>query len=46
MTFAVNADDAQKLVYGAEFGRVYLSLQNAKTTPLTGGAATRSGLNR
>jgi pilus assembly protein CpaB len=46
VTFAVSADDAQKLVYGAEFGRVWLSLQNAKSSPVTTGPATRTGLER
>jgi pilus assembly protein CpaB len=44
VTFALSADDAQKLVYGAEFGRVWLSLQNDKSTPVTTGPATRTGL--
>jgi pilus assembly protein CpaB len=44
VTFALSADDAQKLVYGAEFGRVWLSLQNDKSKPLTTGPATRTGL--
>ena len=44
VTFALSADDAQKLVYGAEFGRVWLSLQNSKSTPVTSGPATRTGL--
>lgn len=46
VTFALSADDAQKLVYGAEFGRVWLSLQNAKSAPVTVGPATRAGLDR
>lgn len=46
VTFAVSADDAQKLVYGAEFGRVWLSLQDAQSSPVTAGPATRAGLNR
>lgn len=46
VTFALGADDAQKLVYGAEFGHVWLSLQNAKSTPVTVGPATRAGLDR
>ena len=46
VTFALSADDAQKLVYGAEFGRIWLSLQNAKSTPVTAGPATRAGLDR
>lgn len=46
VTVAVTADDAQKLVYGAEFGRVWLSLQNAKSSPVTVGPATRAGLDR
>jgi pilus assembly protein CpaB len=46
VTFALSADDAQKLVYGAEFGRVWLSLQNAKSSPVTAGPATRAGLDR
>ncbi len=44
VTFALSADDAQKLVYGAEFGRVWLSLQNDKSQPLTTGPATRAEL--
>ena len=44
VTFALSADDAQKLVFGAEFGRVWLSLQNDKSTPVTAGPATRTGL--
>jgi pilus assembly protein CpaB len=41
VTLAVSADDAQRLVYAAEFGTVWLSAQNAESTPVTGGAATR-----
>ncbi len=44
VTFALSADDAQKLVYGAEFGRIWLSLQNDTSQPLTTGPATRTGL--
>jgi pilus assembly protein CpaB len=44
VTVALTADDAQQLVYGAEFGRVWLSLQTAKSSPVTVGPATRTGL--
>jgi pilus assembly protein CpaB len=44
VTFALSADDAQKLIYGAEFGRIWLSLQNDKSQPLTTGPATRTEL--
>lgn len=44
VTFALSADNAQKLVYAAEFGHIWLSLQNDKSTPATQGPATRTGL--
>ena len=38
---AVNADQAQRIVYQLEFGQVYLTRQAKDATPPTGGAVTR-----
>lgn len=41
VSMAVNADQAQRIVYQLEFGQVYLTLQGKDVTPPTGGAVTR-----
>ena len=43
VSVAVTADDAQKLVYALEFGKVWMSLENDRSTAATAGAVVTSG---
>jgi pilus assembly protein CpaB len=45
VTFAVSADDAQRLVYAAEFGSIWLSEQNDASAPITTGPTTRTAVS-
>ena len=40
VTLALSADDAQNVVYAAEFGHIWMSAQNDKTKPGTAGPVT------
>jgi pilus assembly protein CpaB len=44
VTLAVSADDAKKLVYAAEFGKIWFSAENADSTSSATGAMTRTEL--
>jgi pilus assembly protein CpaB len=43
VTLAVSADDAQNVVYAAEFGHIWMSAQNDDTKPGTEGPVTSAG---
>jgi pilus assembly protein CpaB len=44
VTLAVSADDAQKLIYAAEFGRIWFSAENADSASVTSGVVTRAAI--
>lgn len=44
VTLAVSADDAKKLVYAAEFGKIWFSAENADSASSASGAVTRTEL--
>jgi pilus assembly protein CpaB len=45
VSLAVSADDAQKLVFSAEFGRLWLSKQDDASKPAKAGAVERDGIS-
>lgn len=46
ITFARNAVDAEKLVYAAEFGKIYLSKEPASATEGTSGVVNQTKVFR
>jgi pilus assembly protein CpaB len=44
VTLAVTADDAKKLVYAAEFGKIWFSAENADSSAGSAGSVTRTEL--
>jgi pilus assembly protein CpaB len=45
VTLALSADDAQDVVYAAEFGHIWMSLQTEDSKPATGGPVTSAAVN-
>jgi pilus assembly protein CpaB len=44
VTLAVSADDAQRLIYAAEFGKIWFSAENADSASVTSGVVTRAAI--